>query len=165
VTSIGAELFTPTQPSPTATNFPTPRVASGAFDSDYFTPQDTGFITIMYSGSVLYWNEGPCMPRNVKISAFVEDLINTDKVLLFMRLRDKKDTLHLGKWGSPAIMIREDNGSFNYNIRTFNLDDYYYFRDAWIEYQLVAYTEEMQEIGRTKIYDRNISLARCQPVP
>jgi hypothetical protein len=161
VTSIGAELFTPTQ---TATYFPTPGAPVGMLSANYFTPQDAGFQMVLYSGSVLYWNEGPCMPRNVRISAFVEDLINTDKVLLFMRLRDKKNTLHLSDWGSGAIMVPADNGSFNYNIRTFNIDDYYYFREAWLEYQLVAYTRDMQEIGRTKIYDRNVSLARCQPI-
>jgi hypothetical protein len=161
VTSIGAELFTPTL---TATYFPTPGAPMGMLSANYFTPQDAGFQMVLYSGSVLYWNEGPCMPRNVRISAFVEDLINTDKVLLFMRLRDKKNTLHLSDWGSGAIMVPGDNGSFNYNIRTFNIDDYYYYREAWLEYQLVAYTKDMQEIGRTKIYDRNISLARCQPI-
>lgn len=159
VTSIGAELFTPT---PFLTGLPTAPL--GVMSNAYFTPQDTGFLMVIYSGSILYWNEGPCMPRNVRISAFVEDIINTDKVLLHMRLRDKKNTLHLSDWGSAAIMIKGDNGSYNYNIRTFNLDDYYYFRDAWIEYQLVAYTKDMQEIGRTKIYDRNISLARCMPI-
>jgi len=159
VTSIGAELFTPT---PTA--YSTPGTSMGMLSANYFTPQDAGFLMVLYSGSVLYWNEGPCMPRNVRVSAFVEDLINTDKVLLFMRLRDKKNTLHLSEWGSGAIMVPADNGSFNYNIRTFNIDDYYYFREAWLEYQLVAYTKDMQEIGRTKIYDRNISLARCQPI-
>jgi hypothetical protein len=163
VTMIGAELFTPTRTPTAGLPTSTPGLPPAAALGSYFTPQDTGFTLIMYSGSLLYWNEGPCMPRNIKISAFVEDLINTDKVLLFMRLRDKKDTLHLSKWGSPAIMVKGEDGSFNYNIRTFNLDDYYYFRDAWIEYQLVAYTEEMQEIGRTKIYDRNIGLARCRP--
>lgn len=167
VTMIGAELFTPTS---TATEFPTPVQftaqapgAPGAWSEDYFTPQDTGFINILYSYHIIYWNEGPCMPRNIRISAFVEDLINTHKVLLFMRLRDKKDTLHLSDWGAGAVMLRDDNGSFNYNIRTFNINDYYYYRDAWLEYQLVAYNKNMEEIGRTKIYDRNISLGRCQP--
>jgi len=160
VTSIGAELFTPTNTAivlPTAT----PGVPLGAASINYFTPQSVGFITILYSYHVLYWDEGPCMPREVKISAFVEDLVNTDKVLLFMRLRSKKNTVELTDWGAGAIMLKADNGSFNYNVRTFNLKQYYYFTDAWLEYQLVAFTDDMQEIGRTPVYDRNITLARC----
>ena len=64
-----------------------------------------------------------------------------------------------------ALMVKADNGSFNYNLRTFNLRRYYYFVDAWLEYQLVAFNEDRQVIGRTGIYDRNISLVRCRPVP
>jgi hypothetical protein len=36
--------------------------------------------------------------------------------------------------------------------------------DAWLEYQLVALTKDRQIIGRTPIYDRNLSLVRCRPV-
>jgi hypothetical protein len=62
-------------------------------------------------------------------------------------------------------MIKGDNGSFNYDVGTDNIRRYYYYRDAWLEYQLVAVTEDLQIIGRTQIYDRNISLTRCQPIP
>ncbi len=162
VTSIGADLWTPTRtadgPLPTSTSGLPPLVGN------YFTPQDTGFLTILYSGNIIYWNEGPCWPRNIKMSAFVADLLNTHKVLLFMRLREKKNTLHVTDWAGGAVMIKADNGSFNYNIRIWNIDDYWYFKDAWLEYQLVAYDKDMNEIGRSKIYDRNLTLARCMPV-
>ena len=162
VTSIGAELFTPTN---TATDFPTPGLPPGASSSNYFTPTNTGFLAVLISNNTIYWNEGPCAPRNIKISAFVEDLINTHKVLLFMRLREKKNTLNVTEWGAGALMVKADNGSFNYDVRTFNIRRYYYFREAWLEYQLVALAEDQQIIGRTVIYDRNITLVRCQPIP
>jgi len=168
VTEIGAELFTPTN---TATTFPTPVVSTPAIltpglpsSDNYFTPKNIGFLSILTSSGIIYWNEGPCMPRDIKISAFVEDVVNTDKVLLFMRLREKKNTLNLTSWGSGAIMIKADNGSFNYDIRTFNIHHYYYFVEAWLEYQLVAFTKDMQVIGRTQVYDRNLTLAMCRPL-
>lgn len=170
VTSIGAELFTPTN---TATLFPTQPAVTLSLATPavvpvdpggYFTPQSIGFLTILVSSNTMYWNEGPCSPRNVKISAFVEDTVNTDKVILFTRLREKKNTLNVTRWNAGAIMVQEENGSFNYNIRTWNLRRYYYFREAWLEYQLVALDENLQETGRTPIYDRNITLVRCQPV-
>jgi len=169
VTSIGAELFTPTStatgfPTSFPTAFPTPGLPPGASSGSYFTPQSTGFLAILTSSNIIYWNEGPCSPRNIEISAFIEDTINTDKVFLFTRLREKKNTLNVTKWNAGALMIKEENGSFNYNIRTFNLRRYYYFKEAWLEYQLVALTEDQQEIGRTPIYDRNLTLVRCQPV-
>jgi len=165
VTMIGAELFTPTGTATgTVTPLPTFGLPVGAEAAGYFTQQSVGFLSILTSSSVIYWNEGPCNPRNIMISAFVEDLVNTDRVFLFMRLREKKNTLNVTEWGSPARMIKADNGSYNYNIRTFNIRRYYYFIDAWLEYQLVAYNEDREEIGRTPIYDRNISLVRCRSV-
>jgi hypothetical protein len=166
VTMIGAELFTATN---TSTAFPTPVPFTpgppvGAASDNYFTPKSTGFLGILTSSSIIYWNEGPCSPRDIKVSAFVEDQVNTDKVLLFMRLREKKNTLNVTDWGAGAIMTKAENGSFNYDVRTFNLNHYYYFREAWLEYQLVAFNINMEVIGRTPVYDRNLTLAMCRPI-
>ncbi|MDQ3004270.1 MAG: hypothetical protein M3R47_02630 [Chloroflexota bacterium] len=164
VTQIGAELFTPTQ---TETPLPIATVGlpAGALGGNYFTPVNTGFLAVLISNNTMYWNEGPCTPRNIKFSAFVEDPVNTHRVLLFTRLREKKNTLNVTDWNAGAIMIKGDNGSFNYDVGTDNIRRYYYYREAWLEYQLVAVTEDLQIIARTQIYDRNISLVRCQPIP
>ncbi len=166
VTQIGAELFTPTGTATEyPTGFPTAGLPPDALGGTYFTPVNQGFLAVLISNSIMYWNEGPCTPRDIKVSAFVEDTINTDKVLLFTRLREKKNTLNVTEWNSGAIMIKDDsNGSFNYNIHTWNLRRYYYFKEAWLEYQLVGITEDLDIISRTQIYDRNISLTRCMPV-
>jgi hypothetical protein len=166
VTMIGAELFTPTQ---TPTAFPTlvpftPGLPPGASNENYFTPDSAGFLSILTSSSVIYWNEGPCAPREIKFSAFVADQVNTDKVLLFMRLREKQNTLLLTDWGAGAIMTKAENGSFNYDVRTFNLNQYYYFREAWLEYQLVALSKNREVIGRTPVHDHDLSLIMCRPV-
>jgi hypothetical protein len=162
-TQLGAELFTPTG---TATDYPvTPGIVpQSAINGSYFTPASVGFLAVLTSNSLMYWNEGPCTPRELKFSAFVEDQLNTDKVLLFTRLREKKNTLNVTEWNSGAIMIKADNGAFNYTVHTWNLRRYYYYRDAWLEYQLVALTKDMEVIGRTQIYDRNASLTMCKPI-
>ena len=160
VTAIGADRFTPTStliPVPTST----PGVPLGMIAQNYFTPHGVGFANVLFSSTVLYWDEGPCMPRDVKISAFPADMINTHKILLFMRLRSKKNTLDMTDWGAGALMVKADNGSFNYDVHTFNLNHYYYYPDAWIEYQLVSYNEDREEIGRTQVFDHNITLAHC----
>ena len=171
VTSIGAELFTATN---TATAFPTaapplilptPGVPSGAESGDLFTTESVGFVSVQLSSTTMYWNAGPCDPRNIQFAAVVPDPANTFRVYLFTRLREKKNTLNVTRWNAGAWMIQdESNGSFNYNLRTFNLRRYYYFKEAWLEYQLVALDENLKEIGRTPIYDRNATLVRCQPV-
>ncbi len=165
--------FTPTTtalvPEQAATSTPTARptfsVPLNDVDSNYYFTKNEGFLAVLISGNIIYWNEGPCMPRDVKISAFVEDPVSTDKVLLFLRLREKKNTLNVSDWGAGAEMIRADNGAFTYDIRTFNINRYYYYKDAWLEYQMVAVTENLEVVGRTQIYDRSISLTRCNPIP
>jgi hypothetical protein len=165
VTALGAELFTPTvSPTSFPTDFPTPNIPLDPGSSGYFTPQNTGFLAVLISNNTMYWNSGPCTPREIKFSAFVEDQINTDDVLLFTRLREKSDTLLVTKWNAGALMVKEDNGSFNYDIHTWNLRQYYYFINAWLEYQLVALNKDNEVIGRTPVYDRNVSLVMCRPV-
>ena len=165
VTVMGAELFTPTASETSRpTDFPTPNIPLDPDSSGYFTPQNTGFLAVLISNNTMYWNSGPCTPREIKFSAFVEDQINTDDVLLFTRLREKSDTLLVTKWNAGALMVKADNGSFNYEIHTFNLRQYYYFINAWLEYQLVALNKDNEVIGRTPVYDRNVSLVMCRPV-
>lgn len=161
VTQIGAENFTPTG---TATDFPTPIIPKSVLNGNSLTPVDVGFLSVLISNGTMYWNEGPCMPREIKVSAFVEDIPNTHMVLLFTRLREKKNTLNITDWNSGAIMIKADNGSFNYTLHTWNIRRYYLYKDAWLEYQLVSFTKDLEVIGRTRIYDRNLSLVRCVPV-
>jgi hypothetical protein len=144
VTSLGAELFTPTNtatPFPTAQALPSPGLPPGAVSGDYFTPKSTGFLAVLLSSNTMYWNEGPCSPRNIKFSAFVEDVVNTHRVYLFTRLREKKNTLNVTRWNAAGHDQDESNSSFNYNVPTFNLRRYFYFKEAWLEYQLVALNE------------------------
>ena len=165
VTQIGAELFTPTGTvTEDPTQFPTAGLPLSALNDTYFTPVNTGFLAVLLSNNIMYWNNGPCLPREIKFSAFVEDTLNTDKVLLFTRLREKKDTLLVTDWNAGAIMNKADNGSYNYTLHTWNMDQYYWFRDAYLEYQLVSTDQDLNVIARSPIYDRNLSLVMCHPV-
>lgn len=168
---------TPVTHTPTATSlipdFPTQTLVplptfSEEFINDSskvtFFVQNVGFRGILYSDPVLFWDEGACTTRRIKLTVFVEDPARTDRVYLFLRLRDKENTLNLSEWSAGAEMIKLDNGSFNYNIETHNLRRYYYYPNAWIEYQLVAVNENREIIGRTQLYDRNLSLQRCRVV-
>lgn len=153
----------PSKPTDVPTPFPT--FAPPSNTSGIFTPKTEGFLAVLISNNVLYWNAGPCMPRSVKFAAFVTDLVNTKRVLLFMRLREKKNTLNLTDWGGGAIMKKIDNGSFTYEVTPKNISKYYSYKDAWLEYQLVALNEDNLVVGRTQVYDRSVSLTRCVPIP
>lgn len=164
---------TPTETSlipdlpPTLTPIPLPtfsqQIINDISDKNFFVASE-GFRGIIYSGAVLYWNEGPCTPRNVKFTVFVEDPARTDRVFLYLRLRDKKNTLNVGEWSAGAEMIKIEDGSFNYKVETKHLRRYYYYKEAWIEYQFVAIDEDLQVIGRTQLFDRNITLVKCASI-
>lgn len=165
VTMIGAELFTPTGTvTDEPTRYPTPGIPMGALSDSYFTPVTAGFLAVLLSNNQMFWNNGPCEPRQIKFSAFVEDTINTDQVLLFTRLREKSDTLLVTDWNAGAIMEKAENGSYNYTIHTWNMDQYYWFKNAWLEYQLVSVDRDLNIIARTPVYDHNASLVMCHPL-
>jgi hypothetical protein len=154
---------TPT-PIPTQTLVPLPTF-SETFINDMsritFSEQDFGFGPVLYSAPILYWDEGSCVTRSIKITAFVKDPERTDRVFLFLRLRDKSNTLNVGEWSAGAEMIKLENGTFNYSVETHNLRRYWYYKNAWIEYELVSINENLQILGRTRLFDRNISLVKC----
>lgn len=126
-----------------------------------FFNQNVGFQGILYSAATLYWGEGACTTRSIKITVFVDDPERTDRVYMFLRLRDKQNTLNVGEWSAGAEMIKVADGSFNYNIETYNLRRYFAYKNAWIEYQFVSVNEKNEILGRTQLYDRNLSLAKC----
>jgi hypothetical protein len=129
----------------------------------FFTPVNKGFLTILLSGGAVYWNSGPCSPRSIKVTAFVSDIIHTDYVLLFMRPREKSDTMLLGDWSSVE-MIPGENGRFLYEVGARNIRKYYWFIQAWVEYQLVAYDKDGVELFRSQVYDKTLSLIMCRPI-
>lgn len=126
-----------------------------------FFNQNVGFKGILYSAATMYWGEGACTTRSIKMTVFVEDPQRTDRVYMFLRLRDKQNTLNVGEWSAGAQMIKVENGSFNYNIETYNLRRYFFYKNAWIEYQFVSVNENNEILGRTQLYDRNLTLAKC----
>jgi hypothetical protein len=155
---------TPLPDPPTPTLIPLPTFSEEFIldqSNTTFFNQTVGFQGIIYSSAVLYWGEGPCVNRSIKMTAFVDDPARTDRVFLFLRLRDKKNTLNVGEWSAGAEMIKLENGSFNYIIETHNLRRYFAYKNAWIEYELVSVNENLEILGRTQLYDKNLSLMKC----
>lgn len=166
--------YTPTEASsvsgalptavPTQTPVPLPTFSEN-FINDLsvttFLEQNVGFRGVLFSASTMYWGEGACVNRSIKMIVFVDDPDRTDRVFMFLRLRDKENTLNVGEWSAGAEMIKLEDGSFNYNIETHNLRRYFAYKNAWIEYQFVSVNEKNEILGRTQLYDRNLSLVKC----
>ena len=155
----------PTELLPTITPIPLPTF-SQEFINDLsgttFFAQTVGFKRILLSDTILYWDQGPCTTRRIKVTVFVDDPALTDRVFMFTRLRDKKNSLNTSGWSAGAEMIKVQDGSFNYNLEPKNIRRYYYYKDAWIEYEFVSVNDKLEVIGRTKLYDKNLSLVECR---
>jgi hypothetical protein len=151
-------------PIPTNTPIPLPTFSEEFINDNSkvtFFNDNVGFKTITYSSPTLYWDKGACSPRDIKLTVTVYEPDLTDRVFLFMRLRDKQNTLNLSEWSAGAQMIKLDDGTFNYDIETRHLRRYFYYKNAWLEYQLVSVNEKNEIIGRTQLYDRQLSLVKC----
>lgn len=126
-----------------------------------FFAENVGFRGVIFSAATMYWGAGACPTRSIRMTVFVEEPARTDRVYMFLRLRDKQNTLNVGEWSAGAQMIKVEDGSFNYSIETDNLRRYFYYKNAWIEYQFVSVNENNEIIGRTQLYDRVLSLVKC----
>jgi len=163
--------FTPTETSlipadilATLTPVPLPTFSEQFINdvsSNTFFVKSVGFKSILYSDAILYWNKGACATRSIKITAFVDNPDRTNRVFLFLRLRDKTNTLNVSEWSAGAQMIKVANGSFNYIVEPHNLRRYQFYKQAWIEYELVSVNENLEVLGRTSLFDHNISLVKC----
>jgi hypothetical protein len=155
----------PTELLPTITPIPLPTF-SQEFINDLsgttFFAQTVGFKRILLSDTILYWDQGPCTTRRIKVTVLVDDPALTDRVFMFTRLRDKKNSLNTGGWSAGAEMIKVQDGSFNYNLEPKNIRRYYYYKDAWVEYEFVSVNNKLEVIGRTKLYDKSLSLVECR---
>ena len=164
VTAEGGSVNTLPTPIPTQTPVPLPTFYENYINDlsrTTFLVHNEGFRGILFSAATMYWGEGACTTRSIKMTVTVEEPERTDRVYMFLRLRDKSNTLNVGEWSAGAEMIKLDDGSFNYNIQTYNLRRYFYYKNAWIEYQFVSVNKKNEILGRTQLYDRNLSLVKC----
>ena len=84
-------------------------------------------------------------------------------VLLFMRLVDKEGNQSTA-WGGGAIMKKVSGGYYTYRVRPGKISHYEEFKDAWMEYQVVAATSGLRSLVRTPVYRDSLSLRWCQPI-
>jgi hypothetical protein len=121
------------------------------------------FLSVSASTDTIVWGSHCEGPRTIDFSASVAG-INVDYVLLFLHLEDKF-TGYGTRWGAGAIMQREKlTGKYQYHVTYEQLPNYRDFEDAWIVFQIVTSTYDLERLGATRVYDREISLKHC-PIP
>lgn len=176
--SSNAPAATPTSPTPTFT--PTPTVMGGlpielsngtvvtaTHNIALYTPlpifgdlTGTGFERILLSDRNMYY--GVCKPNKVRFTVQVSDVANTYYVLVFVRTQEK-GTDEGSPWNTGHFMDPDPGG---YGIYKFwlgykSVPEYHYYINAWVEYQFVAVDWDNNEIGRTPVYDKFLTIKPC----
>jgi len=171
----------PTQPTPTFTVTPTligdaPPPTVSDDDIPTLTPlptltqkPQTSFLglsgsliqSMSVSSDVLTW--GYCEGIHyVDFDVRLANNLRVAYVLLFLRLVDKGGNQSTG-WGGGAIMKKVSGTHYTYRVAPENISHYEEFKDAWIEYQIVAATGSLKSLDRTPVYRHSLSLEWCRP--
>lgn len=176
VTPSRAPTVTPTQPTPTFTPTPTLIRPEATFTPPFtpsataspsaeatqsiflMQPPDSGFLGLYLSGDQLFW--GGCQPSEVQISIQAANPGATAHVTLFTRLESKATGADNG-WDSGTLMPKTAVGTFSLLLKAEEVRGHDNFNLAWVNFQIVATDARSRTIGKTPVYTRELSLARC----
>lgn len=122
-----------------------------------------GFIAINISEKEFY-RTADCQPSSVKFTAQVEDVRKTAFVLLFVRFKSKQ-TDASGEWANSIPMRSSGGGTFSHDLIADEMEGLEYFKNAWVQYQLVATDGNGGILGRTDIFSERLTLLDCEPTP
>ena len=162
-TLVGAgNLFgeepTDTTPLPTLVLIPT---ATPGPKTSLFSEPDALIQSISVSSDILFW--GYCdAPKYVDFDVRLANNLRVTYVLLFLRLVDKKGNQST-PWGGGAIMKKVTGNYYTYRITPDKLSHHEEFKDAWVEYQVIAATGSLKHLGNSPVYQDTLSLKWCQP--
>ena len=148
--------FTP-QPLPTLYVVPT---ITSVPRTSYFGGQGSRIVSMTLSNDILFWgycDTSPYIDFDVRLS----NSSRVKYVLLLMRLVDKGGHQIIG-WGGGAIMEKESPTYYTYRVRPKNISHYDEFKNAWIEYQVVVSNSRLQSLGRTPVFNKALTLKKCQ---
>lgn len=147
----------------------------GALPTLYVVPTATSApVTSLYgqAGSIVYsmtissdmliW--GYCdVPHYVDFDVRLASNLRVKYVLLFMRLVDKGGNQSTA-WGGGAIMKKVSGSYYTYRVRPENIAHYEEFKDAWVQYQVVAATSSLRSLGRSPVNTESLTLKKCETV-
>ena len=159
-TLVGLKTATNTlEPSPTVvvdtpTLF-TPHTATATVQMD-------GFVSVLISSDILYRSRA-CSPSNVKFTAQVDAPGRASQVVLFVRFTSKS-TGNSSEW-SNFNMDPIGSGTFTYDLFADTVKGDNLYKEPWVEYQFIAVTSTLKEVGRTATFKKRLTMLECAPTP
>ena len=149
---------TDSEPLPTLILIPT---STPGPKTSLFSEPDALIQSISVSSDILFW--GYCnAPKYVDFDVRLTNNLHVTYVLLFLRLVDKNGNQST-PWGGGAIMKKVTGNYYTYRITPDKLSHHEEFKDAWVEYQVIAATGSLKHLGSSPVYQDTLSLQWCQP--
>jgi len=170
-TSIPASTVMPTQSTPmfigmpTSTTGPTstetmaPTATATPTSQPLPTPLGPVFTSVTISGPQINW-DATCGPNSVTMIVSTASGSGAASVLLVTRLKSKTQDVAT-VWNDAVSMHDDGLGTFSYGLSTNVIKYYEQFNVAWIQFQFVAVSSQNQVLGRTQIYENNLTIAHC----
>ncbi len=148
-------------PTPEESSTPTAFTPFNMVTPDTLTPsiEITGFVAVFTSAEEFY--KKGCEPANVKFTAQVADPINTNFVVLFVRFKSKQ-TGNKSEWTSIGMQPL-GAGTFIHDLVPDEMKGVDAFKNAWVEYQMVATNLDAKELGHTATFSEKLTLLECTP--
>ena len=121
-----------------------------------------GFISISVSDEQFYKGK-VCLPASVKFIAQAADPTTAAFVTLFVRFKSKQTDVK-SEWTSiPMQTIGA--GTFTHDLISSEMKAVDSFKNAWVQYQLVATDVNSEQIGRTEVFSERLTLWECVLTP
>lgn len=179
ITPTETPTITPTQPTPTFTLTPTMIYPNGTPPpTETSTPEATLYVmatasatqapqqlvgngpfsAVVVSGSKLFW--GSCEPSSLNVTVQLMSGVSAVGVVMALRLQDPT-TQETTQWGGDAIMNNKGNGVFTYTLTAPNFEHYREYKQAWGQYQFIAYKKGLVHVGSSQLYLNNLTIAPC----
>ncbi|MFZ1040056.1 MAG: hypothetical protein WCA79_05580 [Anaerolineales bacterium] len=145
--------------APTETTVSLNTIQPTSTSSTQPTPQGPVFESVMTSGTQIYWGRS-CTANTVTFTAQVASGFDVASVQLFIRLQSQIRILP-APWNIPLTMHNDGLGTFTYDLAARGITHFDEFQVAWVQYQLVAVNSQKQTVGRTQVYQNNLTITQC----
>jgi hypothetical protein len=143
--------FLPEPPTPTPTPAFTPTFT--------MTPTSASFFKVLVKPDHLYYRGTGCGDHQAQFQVQVADPKKVYGVGLFFRLKNKNGE-ETTSWSEGLAMTSAGSGWYSYMLLAEDIPNFTKFRDAYIQYQFVAYDKSNTEVARTDIL-WDVELSAC----
>jgi hypothetical protein len=123
------------------------------------TPLSAPFFKVVVKPNHIYYRGAGCGDKQAQFQVQVSDPEKVAGVWLFVRLKNK-DSEDTTDWNEALVMIPIGSGWYSYTLLSEAIPNFTKFRDAWVQYQFVAYDKSYAR-GATSDVLGDVELSAC----